>query len=144
MIVIFDLDGTISNTDHRHHFITQQPKDFDAFTAAAKDDSVHHYVAEVLRALKDKGYEIHIFTGRNDTVKSDTVEWLNINDIPYDVLMMRPDSTDRYTRDTDLKNKWLTKLNPSDILCAFDDRNRSVAFYRNHGIPCFQVAEGGF
>ncbi len=144
MIVIFDLDGTISNTDHRMHFIEKSPKDFDAFTDASRDDSVNEYVAEVLRALKAQGHSIHIFTGRNDRVRQETEDWFKTNDIPYDVLRMRSDSTDRYTKDTVLKEKWLSEMDISEILCAFDDRDRSVKFWRDMGIPCFQVAEGHF
>lgn len=39
MFVVFDLDGTLADGDHRLHHITGETKDWRAFFAACGDDS---------------------------------------------------------------------------------------------------------
>ena len=36
--IIFDIDGTLMNVDHRRHHVMKTPKDYKAFRAATGDD----------------------------------------------------------------------------------------------------------
>ena len=46
MFIVFDLDGTLANTDHRAHFVdrTKGKPDWRAFYAACDADTPHHHV----------------------------------------------------------------------------------------------------
>ena len=145
MIVIFDLDGTLSDADHRLHYIKGEDRDWDGFYAAAKDDAPNTPVIQTCQALADEHY-ISIWTGRSDAVKSDTESWLDQYSVPFDKLYMREKGD--HTEDNVLKKQWLDDDFPdgdySDILCAFEDRDRMVKMYRDLGITCLQVAPGDF
>ena len=36
--ILFDIDGTLANIEHRVHFVSGKKKDFDAFNEAMVDD----------------------------------------------------------------------------------------------------------
>lgn len=143
-IVLCDLDGTLSDTSHRVHFIRGgRRRDYDSFFAASGEDEPIQAVIALVNALALAGKEIHIITGRREDTREITEAWLERHDVSYDKLMMRPFS-DR-TPDHVLKRQWFeTDYDPADILLALEDRARVVAMYRELGITCLQVAEGDF
>ena len=143
MIVISDLDGTITDAEHRVHLVRGHPKDYDSFFAAARDDGPIWPVIHVLRALKAAGHEIHIITGRSDVTRADTIAWLEKFEVPHDRLLMRPEND--YTQDDRLKREWFqSEYQAVDILLVLEDRARVVRMWRKLGVTCLQVAEGDF
>ena len=92
-IIICDIDGTIANVQHRLHFIknpdgskkSYKDSDWDAFHGTCLDDEPYRDVIEILHNLYDAGRrrgiegsdrEIYFFSGRNDSVRNETIEWL--------------------------------------------------------------------
>ena len=142
-IIIFDLDGTLADIEHRQHFVQGKKKRWRDFFAACIADKPHRAVIAVLRALYGK-YQIYIVSGRSDEVRAPTEEWLKVNDVPHHKLIMRREGD--FTPDNVLKIRWVNEgLIPKErILCVFDDRDKVVKMWRDNGIPCFQVAEGNF
>ncbi len=143
-IILFDLDGTLSNGDHRTHHILKSPKDWRSFFAECDKDKPHKHVIEILNVLDTADYEIWIVSGRSDEVRDKTIIWLHQNGIVYHKLIMRKKGD--YTDDSVLKISWLYNgLIPKErVMLAFDDRDRVVEAWRKEGIPCFQVAAGDF
>ena len=143
MIVITDLDGTISDAEHRVHLVRNHPKDYDTFFAEARNDGPIDAVITVLQALRQAGHDIHIITGRSEVVRTDTEEWLRQHEVPFDRLLMRTDGD--YTPDDRLKEKWFrAEYEPSDVLLVLEDRARVVKMWRRLGLTCLQVADGDF
>lgn len=146
--IIVDLDGTLALNKHRYHFIdkaSSQKVDWDAYFQACDKDAPHTPVIEAISALKDKGFNIHIFSARGDVVKEKTIQWLKKYNVPFDHLTMR--EMNSYTPDEELKKQWLLSYYPSykkDVFCVFDDRDKVVKMWRSMGLTCFQVAEGDF
>jgi hypothetical protein len=146
--VIVDLDGTIFDLSHRLHFITDKPKNWNAFFKAAKDDTPIKKVVEVIRALDDAGYGLVFITGRSDMIREITQEALNklFPTTIYD-LYMRRDGDNR--EDSIVKLELLNKAFPEsgdkeEILGVFEDRQQVVDMYRAQGLRVFQVATGKF
>lgn len=140
-VVIFDLDGTISDPSHRLHFVKSKQKDFDSFYAGVAEDKPKWDVINLLLKLKyDSLMEIWIVSGRSDLVRKETEEWLRsygIVDVP---LIMRKHGD--YTHDATLKRQWLldgTIPNKERILFCVDDRQRVVDMWRSEGLTCMQV-----
>jgi hypothetical protein len=92
-IIICDLDGTIANLQHRLYYIknpdgskkSHKDSDWDLFHRACVDDEPYRDVIEILRNLYDAGRragiegserEIYFFSGRNESVRNETIEWL--------------------------------------------------------------------
>lgn len=154
MHVVFDLDGTIANIDHRRHLVevTQPPKlvgephrpvirpDWKAFFRACVDDTPNLQVIYLMNLLHHNGNIIDIWSGRSDVVEPETIAWLERYKVPFNRLVMRPQGD--FTPDESLKRSWILKHGRPDLV--FDDRGKVVAMWRSLGIPCFQVAEGKF
>ena len=144
MDVIFDVDGTLMDLDHRRKFLdgSMGKKDWSGFVDATKDATPKDQIHSVAKALAAQGHRIVILTGRNQAQHDITA--LQLKDIPYDTMIMRPD--DNYDADQDLKSGMLDHLislgyNPTLV---FDDRDAVVNMWRDRGLICCQVAPGDF
>lgn len=159
MIYIFDLDGTVTDLTHRLHFIgatytsfvkeDESPtKDWDGFFAAAADDSPIWEVITVARALVKAGHTIIYSTGRRESCRQITVDWLNKYRVPMSTIYMRANNDHR--EDNVVKEELLNRLlqdykvKESELGGVFEDRQQVVDMYRARGIRVFQVAPGKF
>ena len=156
--VIFDLDGTLADIEARRKFSTKEDGNlnWDKFfdPENIKLDLPNIPVIKSFQALQSQGYRMIIFSGRSDSMKNVTIDWLERNQLFPDKILMRPsekgeDGTDdRYTPDDVLKLSWMNQEFPGDkreeILCIFDDRDKVVNMWREEGLTCFQVATGNF
>ena len=142
MFVVFDLDGTLANTDHRKHLVSREngnKPNWRAFYAACDLDPPHWHTINTLWALFQDGHRIEIWTGRSDEVRDKTEAWLAKHKLGAVPVRMRAEGD--YTPDDVLKRSWLADGRPDLI---FDDRTKVVDMWRAEGIPCFQVAPGNF
>jgi phosphoglycolate phosphatase-like HAD superfamily hydrolase len=149
--VIFDLDGTLADIEKRRVLATKATGriDWDVFFNPENItlDEPNHSVIEMAKMLKKQGYSIVILSGRSKATKVTTMEWLDRFNVPFDVLKMRPTSSEFMSMpDDELKQRWLDQLFPDKdtILCVFDDRDKVVNMWRANGLSCFQVAPGNF
>jgi len=144
--VIFDMDGTLADVEHRRHFVDGSigKKDFDAFYAAMYCDTKNQPICDLCNLMAPH-YNIIICTGRPESYREITERWLEQNEVFYDYLMMRPD-TKRHEAD------WLIKQDMLHIVIAaglyvfmsIDDRDQVVRMWRRNGVTCLQVADGDF
>jgi FMN phosphatase YigB (HAD superfamily) len=145
-IYIFDLDGTLTDTTHRQHFLAETPKRWSEFNAACVNDAPQKHMVELARRLWFASGRIWIWTGRDDLYETQTKAWLWRHGVRFEQLRMRP--TGRHIEDTELKHNWLVEVQSTkdyaNIACVFEDRTRMVEMYRRNGIPCMQVADGNF
>jgi hypothetical protein len=141
-IWIFDLDGTLADIRHRRHFVEGKNKDWPSFHASCADDTPNVHVIDVFKKLSMHN-PCWILSGRDDSVKEQTLEWLFNNGICFEKIFMR--SHGDHQPDVSLKEGWLKEIiKTHSILGVFDDRDRLVKMWRSHGLTCFQVAEGDF
>lgn len=118
--VIFDIDGTLANCDHRvHHLAT---RDWDAFYAAMSDDPCHEHVVELARALFHSGWDIIACTGRPDNYRRETGLWLMDHFVPHAKLYMRKAGDRR--PDTIVKKELLAEMRRDGYnpVMAIEDR----------------------
>jgi phosphoglycolate phosphatase-like HAD superfamily hydrolase len=148
LTVIFDLDGTLALIDKRRQLATKPDGKLDWVTfflpANISLDEPNVPVIKTFQAMKDAGFNVGIFSGRDSISRKETESWLAENSIRPDFLYMRPQGS--FTKDDILKKKWLDQLlaDGKDIMCAFDDRDQVVKMWRDNGISCFQVNYGSF
>jgi FMN phosphatase YigB (HAD superfamily) len=156
-LYIFDIDGTLCNIEHRLHFLENKadPKRWTKFYEACIHDVPNSFVIAILQTLMrhNSGNEVWLFSGRNDSVRRQTIEWLHVH-TPFaigqleafpEILTMRNEGD--YTEDHLLKQNWLNNMLQEDrdrLVCIFDDRQRVVDMWRANGVPCLQVAAGDF
>lgn len=145
--VIFDIDGTLADTEHRVHHLRPEgggKKNWDGFFGAMPQDPLRHDVAEVLHMYAAReDTRIIILTAREEKHKEVTEAWLIKHALYYDMLIMR-NNGDR-TDDHYLKLDHIKKLNDVfHIVGFFEDRKRICDAAREYGVTVFQMAAGEF
>lgn len=189
-MIIFDLDGTLADCSHRRHFVVNPYEedghapictcgdpdyeypceadgwanwkpDWKSFYEACDKDIPIEPVVEILRTLWWKeGFDIQIWSGRCESVREKTENWLYHNifrESELPVLKMRPIGDN--TPGDELKERWLDehldaplyptleKATPenegkviyrkSPIEYVFDSNPKSIEMWRRRGIFVF-------
>ena len=146
MDVIFDVDGTLMDIEHRRHFVTQRPKDFDAFRdpEVVMQDTPNKEIFALAKALKDAGNRIIVSTGRNKRQRATTLKQLMMNGLVFDAMYMRGDTD--FRPDNELKKGFLIKMKEDGFnpVMAVDDRQQVVDMFRAEGLRVLQVDKGDF
>jgi hypothetical protein len=145
MRVVFDLDGTLADCEHRIPYIRgTEPPDWDAFHALCSFDKPIWPVIELATSLKRRGNELQIWTGRSAVALADTHEWLDNYYLGTLPIRMRPVGDHR--PDVELKAEWLTESRAKGWVpdLVIEDRKRMIDFWRSQGIMALQCAEGNF
>ena len=168
--IIFDLDGTLALVEKRVEKAKIRKKNngedaldwgifFDGKNIEL--DEPNYPVISMAQMYYREGYKIVIFSGRNDRSYKETKEWLKMYEVPYHILVMRPDKFKsnswpiadgnpatpemRFMPDEILKKKMLdTFVDIDDVFMTVDDRQKVVDMWRENGLTCFQVAPGDF
>lgn len=145
-MIVFDLDGTIALDLHRSHLLKEDPKKWDEYFSLCGSDEPNHPIIAVMEALSFAGERIAIWTGRIDSTKAQTEEWLKLYELDYLVDEIRMREAHDRTEDTELKREWLrqSKELGHEVTLVFEDRQRVVDMWRSEGIVCCQVAPGNF
>lgn len=143
MIVVFDIDGTLANLDHRLDYIRTKPKNWVAFNTGVINDEPIYPVINILESLYYDHDTILLASGRSDDTREDTEKWLQVNvGVPHDKLYMR--KAGDYRDDTIVKSEILDQIieeyGMPDIV--FDDRPKVVQMWRDRGVFTVSVYQG--
>ena len=141
MLVVFDIDGTLANIDHRLGYVRTKPKNWAAFDAGIPNDKANLPVVQVFHALYNEGHTLVFASGRNENSREATVEWLVKHDLwspGHSKLYMR--KADDFRSDDIVKQEILDEIvrdygKKPDMV--FDDRKRVVDMWRRNGIWVF-------
>jgi len=158
-VIICDIDGTIADVRHRLHYIRNPDgskkkyaeADWDAFHAACVDDPPFEDVIQIVTDLMfeyaaSRSYKLHFLSGRNDTVREETVAWLerhvyeNLFFMEHAELHMRKANDRRPDHEIKLEMVRQLGFTPDSVLCIFDDRQSVVDMWRKNGYRVLQVA----
>lgn len=145
MLVVFDIDGTLANIEHRLDYVRSKPKNWKAFDAGIPNDKVNEPVAEVFHSLKAAGNEIIFASGRSDRTREQTETWLKENDLWNYTARVYMRKADDFRNDSIVKREMLDEIiadygKKPDMV--FDDRPRVVKMWRDAGIFVFDVYQG--
>jgi phosphoglycolate phosphatase-like HAD superfamily hydrolase len=89
--VVFDIDGVLADVRHRLHHVERKPKDWDAFFAGMADDPPLPEGIELARNESAAGRDLAFLTGRSESYRQVTQDWLDRHEVPRGQLIMRPD-----------------------------------------------------
>lgn len=135
--IIVDIDGTLAHIPEggRSHY------DYTKVSQDVVDLPIKHIVTAFQTY---SACDVIIVSGREDTCRDDTHQWLVDNNIPFDNLHMR--LAKDYRNDTIVKYEIFDTFIRDNyrVLFCLDDRNRVVDMWRSLGLKCLQVAEGSF
>ena len=144
--IIVDIDGTLA------HMSGRSPYNYDLVHTDVRDEQTC-WLVRVLYDLRFMGHgpAVLIVSGRDDSCREATAEWLKANGVYYDELHMRPADA----KDPATGNKlpdYLVKYDlfnanirgKYDVRFVLDDRNQVVDLWRAMGLKCLQVQPGDF
>jgi len=143
--VIFDIDGTLADIEHRRPYLDGARPDWARFNAAMGEDTPNGPIVDLYRTLWASGvYDLQIVTGRNEAFRKVTETWLTWNEIKFNRVLMRADKDNR--PDNIIKGEILEQLRREgrDIAFAVDDRQQVVDMWRANGVTCLQCDVGEF
>lgn len=132
-LAVFDVDGVVADVRHRLRYLNRSPKDWRRFFAGAADDPA---LAEGV-ALAKQYAEDHVLvwlTGRPEYLREVTSTWLAAQDLPHELLFMRPDRDHRPAREFKSEQlRRIAKESPIDIVV--DDDPLVIARLQREGWP---------
>lgn len=144
--IIVDIDGTIAKVGDRLKYLQQEKKDWDAFYEHCDEDEPIKDIIELVELMQIHEYNIVFCTGRRESVRKKTEDWLfkNVWCLRKYKLLMRKDNDWRH--DTEIKPELLTNagITPDNVWFILEDRDSMVAKWRELGYRCLQVADGKF
>lgn len=105
--VIFDIDGTLADCDHRRHHVMKAPKDWKSFEAEADLDQPKPEIVRLTHIFSGS-YAILLCTGRYERRRESTRAWLHRHGIPHYRLYMRVDGDSR--NDAIVKGEMLDRI----------------------------------
>lgn len=152
LLVIFDLDGTLANVEHRLHYIRPNPpidpetgkkvkRRYDLFHRACVDDTLIKPVAFFYRSFISNGDNVIVLSGRDDAVRQETEQWFHDNNLPLPTEMILK-TGNQNVADVDQKSFQAVRLEkkygrPIDMV--FEDRLRVVSMWKKRGTFVFDV-----
>jgi acid phosphatase class B len=143
-IIVVDIDGTITKVGDRLKYLQQKPKDWDSFYEHCDEDEPVMEIIDMVDILSER-YKIVFCTGRRESVREKTQEWMNDFFINIDdpIIIMRPNND--YRHDTEMKPELLQKyVDLEDVSFILEDRDSMVKKWRELGLTCLQVVDGDF
>ena len=130
---VIDLDGVVADTRHRLHCVERQPKNWEAFFAAATQDPLLPEGAAVVDQLAHDHTIVYV-TGRPERWRSDTERWLTTVGLPD-----RRRCTCAATRTTD-RPGWSS----SASFASSSPRRRSQSSWTTTPRSCMPARSAGF
>lgn len=141
MIVLVDIDHTLSDAAWRDDMLNN--RDFDAYHLAGKEDAPIQEMVELVNALADSGATIIGCTARPDKWRTQTINWMVINKVCMDEILMREHNTFAPAAETKLGllqarfGPLLEQLEGKHVL-FFDDNEKVIETIRAIGITALQ------
>lgn len=146
--IIVDIDGTLA------HMTGRSPYDYSQVHTDVADEQVRWLVNMLYgsssRADGHESLNVLIVSGRDDSCRESTEEWLWEHGISYDELHMRPtgavDELGNKLPDYQVKYDLFDKhiRGNYNIRFVLDDRDQVVKLWRDMGLKCLQVQPGDF
>ena len=143
--IIFDVDGTIADVEHRRHFVTQRPADWKSFKEETVNDTPVEWVCDIAKRFIAQGESVTFFSARNESEREITEkqisEWIGDG---HSGVFLRPNGD--FRPDEEFKSDLATRFEEigGKIDLVFDDRNKVVEMWRERGTTVVQVADGDF
>lgn len=141
--IIFDLDGTLCDCEHRQHYVRGDTKDWGAFFAGISRDTPRTAVANLVRMYDELGYTILFVSGRGSEYRKETEAWLEEHLLDHQFALFMRGFQDRRD-DTIVKQELYEKyIKPYfNVEAVYDDRPKVVRMWHEIGLTVFDCGNG--
>jgi hypothetical protein len=143
-VIVFDIDGTLANIEHRRQYVATKPKNWKAFTAGIPNDTPYEEIVYLARTF-DNGFDnVILCSGRGEESRVATEDQMRKFGVPFDEIYMR--AAGDYRKDSIVKVELLHQIRAKygNPYLWFDDRQQVVDAIRAEGVRVLQVAPGDF
>ncbi len=135
-VVIFDIDGTLMNEEHRAEF--RDKRDWETYFSLCGQDTPFQHIVDLTREYKDKGYEVWVMSGRYITTEKDTLESFEKCGVVFDHMKLRGEGN--FIPDYVIKPAWARKyIGLERIEAVYDDSPRVIEAFRKKGLNVIDV-----
>jgi predicted ATPase len=145
-VIVFDIDGTLANIEHRRSFVATKPKNWKAFNAGIPNDTPHEDIVDLVNVFREcrEYHRIILCSGRGEEQRKVTERQMDSFGVRYAQLYMRPANDHR--PDYIVKVELLQQIRKEhgEPKFWFDDRQQVVDAIRAEGVRVLQVAPGDF
>ena len=150
--IIFDIDGTLADVEHRRHHVSNGKKDWDKFFDEMVNDPPIKdvcWLAELVAThltVRKENVHLFVFSGRPESHREETRSWMTDN-VPNllcaaeDLLMRKKGD---YRPDTVVKKEMLEHIQGKgfNVRLVIDDRPSVVQMWKDNGITVLQHDSG--
>lgn len=143
-VIVFDIDGTLANIEHRRQYVATKPKNWKAFTAGIPFDTPHEEIVFLAKTFEALGHTVILCSGRSEESRKVTEEQMQDFGVEFNALYMRSEGD--YREDSIVKTELLSQItyDYGFPYLWFDDRQQVVDAIRAKGVRVLQVAPGDF
>ncbi|MHB1954727.1 MAG: phosphatase domain-containing protein [Sulfobacillus sp.] len=138
--IIVDIDGTLADISQFLHLLEQHPKNWQEFFSHLSEAKPIQPIIDLIQNLHHgiNAPLIVYATGRPETYRGVTLDWLNTHNLPISSLYMR--KNDDHRPDSIIKREILCEIKNSGLnpVLVIDDRPEVVNMWREEGIVCLQ------
>lgn len=139
--IIFDVDGTLADVQHRLHHLEKEPKDWAGFFSDMKNDPPIKPITELFRLLanvQNEEFYLLVVSARPDSYERVTTDWLHGEDLYFNDIYMR--KAGDFRPDNIVKEEILQKIleDGYEPFLVIDDRPQVVEMWRSYGIKTLQ------
>lgn len=142
-LLLLDVDHTVSCANWRDFLLGR----WDEYHALSHRDNPIEAVIALVQSMHKDEWTVVGLTARPHKWRKTTVDWLVKHNVPYDVLIMRPD--DDYEKTPELKvrlyQEFIGQCGPADddVVVVLDDREDVAAAFHAIGVTALQVNAKG-
>lgn len=144
-VIIVDIDGTLSNNDHRQHFIAGEKKDWKSFSDNCHLDTVNEWCQRLVNAMAyESQCEIIYVSGRSDEYRNVTEVFIeDYANLQYRLFMRKAGD---YRADIIIKEEIYNEhiKGKCDVLFCVDDRPSVCRMWRSLGLTVLQCNDKEF
>lgn len=143
-VIVFDIDGTLANIEHRRSYIATKPKNWKAFNAGIVNDTPHEDIVWLTKVFASRLDAVILCSGRGEEHRDVTEKQMSDFGVHFRKLFMRPAKDHR--QDYIIKVELLQQIRAEfgEPFLWFDDRSQVVDAIRAEGVRVLQVAPGDF
>ncbi len=138
--VLVDVDGVISDGQHRQHFLRGRSKQWGDFFRASPEDPPLLPTITLLDLIGDT--LVVLLTARPESIHDETVAWLNKFEVRWDLLIMRGRSD--HGPSPDMKRLAVEELRYAGFtpVLAIDDDQRNITMYEEEDVAALYIHSG--
>lgn len=131
--VMFDIDGTLAHMNGK-----RGPFEWHS---VFKDDP-NPIVIDQAKSHKERGHRLILLSGRDESCRKETMEWLELHGIVPDDLFMRPMGS--FEKDSTVKSRIYENeiKGKYNVLAVYDDRLQVIEMWYKLGLFVFNVNQG--